>query len=217
MSILKSRKALWGLLAVVLVAGALIVVFSPAERTLGQVVKIIYVHVALSRAGAVGFVLAALLGLGVLIRPGDRLTWWMRTLGWAGLILFGTGFVVSGAAQIMSWGGLTLSEPRVAAGANVLAVAIIAQIAGMLLSWPRLAALLHILVAGFQLWSTFNTPNVLHPSGAISSSGSAAIHLANNGLLALAVLLGAWLVWFLWLHRSASPDLSRQNEHIIGV
>lgn len=206
MLILKSRKALWSLLAAVLLAGALIVIFSPAERTLGQVVKLIYVHVALSRAGAVGFVLAALVGLAVMIRPGKRLTWWMRTLGWVGLSLFAAGFVISGVAQIMSWGGLTLQEPRVAAGANVLAAAIIAQIAGMWLPWPRLAALLHMLVAAFQLWSTFNTPNVLHPAGAISSSTSAAIHLANNALLVLALLLGAWLVWLLWLLRPTSVN-----------
>lgn len=210
-SIFRSRRALWLLLAAIVVLAALIVIVSPAERTLGQAVKVIYVHVALSRAGAVGFYAAGLLGLVVLVQPTDRLAWWMRAVSWAGLILFTVGFIVSGVAQMLSWGAITLQEPRVSAGANVLAVAIIAQIAALWLPWARLDAVLRIVVAGFQLWTTLRTPNILHPAGAISASGSAAIQLASGLLLVLALLLGVWIVWLLWQYRT--PGESRPIQH----
>lgn len=193
--VLPPRLLPWLLLAAIAVVGAVVIILTPEEATLGQAVKVVFVHVAFSRAGAIGFYIAGLAGLAVLVRPADRLAWWMRAVGWAGLILFAAGFVVSGVAQMMSWGSITLAEPRVAAGANVLAVALIAQIAGLWLPWRRVEAVLRILVAAFQAWVTATTPNVLHPAGAISESTSSAIRLGSDVLFVLALLLGAWIVW----------------------
>ena len=201
----RHRSLAWALLAVIAAAGALVVVLSPAERTLGQAVKVVYVHVALSRAGAVGLYAAGLLGLAVIAWPAERLAWWMRAVAWAGLSLFALGFAVSGLAQWLSWGGITWREPRVAAGANVLAVALIVQIANGWLPWLRLRGVLRLLVAGLQLWTTLRAPNVLHPGDAIRSSGSAAIINANSLLFLLALLLGAGIVALLWLYRAPEP------------
>lgn len=194
----------WIVLAAILLAAGIVLILSPAEQTLGDVVKVVYAHVALSRAGAVLFYLAGLLGLAVLVRPGPRLDAAMRAAGWAGLALFTAGFLVSGVAQVLSWGGITWQEPRVAAGANVLAVAVIVQVAGAWLAWPRARALLHILLAAFQFWTSLRAPNVLHPGGAISGSASSAIQFSNTVLLLLALAIGAWIVWMFSLYRPAN-------------
>ncbi|HOA23237.1 MAG TPA: hypothetical protein PK801_08005 [Aggregatilineales bacterium] len=195
----------WLLVAGIVVVGAVVITLTPAEATLGQVVKVVFVHVAFSRAGAIGLYIAGLAGLAVLARPSEQLVWWMQAVGWAGLILFAIGFIVSGVAQMMSWGGITLQEPRVAAGANVLAVALIAQIAALWLPWPRVEAVLHILVAAFQAWVSLTTPNVLHPAGAITSSTSGALRLSSAVLLLLALLLGAWIVWMFRVYGPLRP------------
>jgi len=198
----------WLLVAGIVVVGAVVITLTPAEATLGQAVKVVFVHVAFSRAGAIGLYIAGLAGLAVLARPSERLAWWMQAVGWAGLILFAIGFIVSGVAQMISWGGITLQEPRVAAGANVLAVALIAQIAALWLPWWRVEAVLRILVAVFQAWVSLTTPNVLHPAGAITGSTSGALRLSSTVLLLLALLLGAWIVWMFRVYgppRSTTP------------
>lgn len=200
----RSRWVPWVVLAAILLVAAVVLVLSPAEQTLGDVVKVVYAHVALSRAGAVLFYLAGLLGLAVLVRPGPRLDAAMRAVGWAGLTLFTAGFLVSGVAQMLSWGGITWQEPRVAAGANVLAVAVIVQVAGAWLAWPRVRAVLRIALAAFQIWTSLRTPNVLHPGGAISESASSAIQFSNTLLFLLALALGAWIVWMFSLYRPAN-------------
>ncbi len=202
---LRSRKAAWLTLAAILILGALIVALAPAERTLGQAVKVVYVHVALSRAGALGFYLAALIGVASIFVRDARLPAWMRAVAWAALALFATGFVVSIAAQLLSWGGIAWGEPRVETALNVLTVAVIVQVINTWLPWPLGRAGLHLLLALFQGWATLRAPGVLHPANAISASSSGAIQATGALLLALALLLGVWIVWQLRL-RAAPPD-----------
>lgn len=202
---LQSRKAAWLTLAAILALGALIVILAPAERTLGQTIKVVYVHVALSRAGALGFYLAGIVGLVSIFIRDVRFPAWMRAVGWAALSLSAAGFLVSGVAQLASWGGIAWGEPRVETAMNVLAVAVIVQIVNAWLPWPLGRAGLHVMLALFQGWASLRAPGVLHPTDAIGQSTSGAIQATGALLLALALLLGAWIVWQLRLP-DAEPD-----------
>jgi hypothetical protein len=199
-----SRRAALATLAGVIALMALILIVSPADRVLGSAVKIVYLHVALSRAGAAGFYAAGLAGLAALATGSERLAGWMRAAGWAGLILFVAGFLVSGVAQMASWGGIAWREPRVAGALNLLAAAVAVQVLDGWLRQARAGGLLRALLAAFQLWMALNTPNVLHPGSAISGSSSAAIQLTGAALAGLGLLLGVWIVWQLRVR--AAPD-----------
>ena len=54
------RRLFWFLLAACAAMALLILALMPAERTLGQVIKIVYLHGALSRAGMLGFAAAGI-------------------------------------------------------------------------------------------------------------------------------------------------------------
>jgi heme exporter protein C len=78
---------LWSLTAGCLVAASMVVilVFVPAEETMGAVQRILYVHVPLAWLGLVGFIVMAGTGVGYLVRR--DITWdhWSQSaaeLGW---------------------------------------------------------------------------------------------------------------------------------------
>jgi hypothetical protein len=197
----------WGALAALLLAGGAVVIFAPLERTLGGAVRLVYVHVALSRAGMFGFVAVGLVGLIVLAVADGRLAGWMAAAGWAALALYGAGFAVSIGAQIASWGGIAWREPRVLAAANVLAAAVIVQLVAVLLPWLRARGALRALFGLYQLWTSARAPNILHPGAAISGSESAAIRSVGVLLLVIALALGLWMTWLLAPRRAVrDPD-----------
>lgn len=208
-SFLQSRRAAWIVPTALLVIGAIIVLISPAEETLGNAVKIIYVHVAFIRAGEVGFYLGGVLGAVVLVMNRETLSDWMRAAGWAALGLYFVGLLISVAAQLATWGGIAWQEPRMAGALNLLAVAALVQGLNTWLPSLRGRGVLRIALAGFQLWTVLTAVNVLHPQNAIGSSGSLAIELTGIGLTLLAVLLGGWITWLLrqaFAHRAAGLE-----------
>lgn len=195
----QTRKLTWIGLALIVVMAGILVWWMPAERTLGQGVKAVYVHVALTQAGMLGLLVAGLLGIGVLITSGEALHRWMQAAARVGLALYAGGFVFSLLAQITSWGGIAWQEPRVVAALNILAVAIIVQVVIVWLPdgdhWPRVRGLLYAALAAYLLWATGTADDVLHPSAAIRTSPSSAIRLAYLGLLGLAILGAGLLTW----------------------
>jgi len=182
-----------GIALAILAAGALIVWLSPAEQTLGAAVKTVYVHVALSRAGALLVFGAGLLGLAVLITDRPALLRVSTALGVSGLGLYTAGFLVSLIAQISAWGGIAWREPRVAAALNGLAFGALALIAVWWLPWRRARGAVWTALAALLGWMQVRASSILHPGAAISGSDSPAIRLAGFALLALALVAGAWL------------------------
>ena len=55
------RRRFWPLIGLCAVLAGLVLWAMPAEKTIGQVIKIVYLHGALSRAGMIGFIAAGLL------------------------------------------------------------------------------------------------------------------------------------------------------------
>lgn len=185
----------WILLALLLTAWLVVILLAPEEATLGEGIRIVYVHVALIWAGMAGLILAGGLGGLALWRSRPRVYRWMTVVAWVGLLLFGAGVGTSLIAEVVNWGGIAWNEPRTAANLNLLAVATIAQVAASWIDRPRPAALLNIAVAAAVVWTTVTTELQLHPADPVGGSGSVAIRLTFYGLFALTVLVGAWLIW----------------------
>jgi hypothetical protein len=108
------------LYAGLLLALAALLALSPAEATLGPVVRIVYLHGALERVSVWAFLAAALLGIGQLCVPRRRLGAWIQATIEIAILLWIAHYVVSLPAQILAWGGITLSEPRVASATWIL-------------------------------------------------------------------------------------------------
>lgn len=197
------------LLVLALVAGGLLAL-SPAEATLGDSVRLVYLHVALTRAGVISLYAAGLLGLALTIREMPRLESWLAPVSRAGLGFFAAGFAVSTAAQRVIWGGISWQEPRMVAALNVLAVGAIVQVLIIWIGAARIRRLLHALMAAVTAGATLTAQNVLHPGDAIGSSESLAIRLYSYALLATCLAAAGWIAW--QMRRPVAPPATRPES-----
>lgn len=190
----------WGLpalvLALLLAVAAVFLWLAPNERTLGAGIKIVYVHVALTRVGTLALLLAGLLGLLGVIWVNDRLLSWLRTVYAAAFICYLAGFLLAMWASQVNWGGIPLWEPRFLSAINILVVGAVCGMLLNLLPLPRLASFsaavqLTLLFIGVQ-----SNRIALHPVDPVSDA-PLDIQNAFSGMFILALLLWFWLLWVL--------------------
>lgn len=178
-----------------LLAG-LILALMPAEKTLGQVIKIVYLHGALSRAGMAGFTATGLLGLAFLVfrRPG--LARWSHGLALSGWLFWALHFLVSMPATRLTWGPwIAWGEPRVTMTLQVIAAgAAVIGITWLVQNLYFTAAANTLLTTAFLVLA-LSTGVLRHPLDPIGTSPSLEFRLVYAGLLApvtAAMLLLAW-------------------------
>jgi hypothetical protein len=183
----------WLVLGGLVTAVLFLLYLAPEEATLGRGIRSVYVHVALTWTGLAGFVLAGLLGLGVLATANPRLTRWMQTLGWVAYGFYLAGVGVSAIASRVNWGGVFWQEPRMMAAFNSLALATIIMVFNLWVPWVRVRGLLQAVVPAAVVWITYNAPLVLHPGNPIFSSESSTIKFAFIGMFLLFAAIAAWI------------------------
>jgi hypothetical protein len=196
-----SRLA-WAILAIIVVAFAVLVLFAPAEATIGDGIRIVYIHVALIWAGMLLLLVAGLLGLIVLLSDHARTADWMQIVAWVALGFYAAGVITSLAAEIVNWGGIAWREPRTAANLNLLAVVVIVQVINSWLpgTWAarrRLQGALNLLLAAAVIWTTVTTELQLHPANAVGDATSRTIQLTFYALFLLSLLAAIWLILYL--------------------
>jgi hypothetical protein len=185
-----------GLVLLLLVILFFLILFAaPLEKTLGEAIRYVYVHVAFTWAGMFGFYLAGLLGLIVIFRESKRMQKWAQVITWVALGLFIGGGIFSILSQLTSWGGILWQEPRNRTSMMVMAIALIVLILNGWLPWIRVRGALYFGLAIFVAWIIPNTPLVFHPENAASGSESTMIRGAFALLTINLLLIGAWFVW----------------------
>ncbi|MBK8985976.1 MAG: hypothetical protein IPM39_07820 [Chloroflexi bacterium] len=162
----------WLVLGGLLTMAGFLLCLAPEEATLGQGIRIVYVHVALTWTGMAGFVIAGLLGLLTLLSGRQRFAAWMQTLGWVAFGFYAAGIAMSAWASKVNWGNVFWQEPRMAAAFNGLAVAVVVLAANVWIPWARLRGLLHVILPLIIFWLTYSAPLLLHPRNPISTSDS---------------------------------------------
>ena len=192
MKVPHASKWAWVILAALIIAFVALALLAPLEKSLGEAIRYVYVHVALTRAGMWGFYLAGVLGLVLLVTARSRLQHWTQILTWVAFVLFFGGGIGSLFAQQASWGGLLLEEPRNRSSLSVLAVALIVLMINNWIPWIRVRGLLYLALAAYVAWIIPRTPLVFQPANAVGSSPSAAIRWAF--LFFNAVGLSDWCV-----------------------
>jgi hypothetical protein len=190
----------WLALGLMVILFCAIVLIAPPERSLGETIRLVYSHVAFTRAGIVGFYAAGVLGLVVMISGRHDFQQWTQIIVWVALGLFLVGGLFSVLAQRASWGGVTLAEPSNRTSLSIVAVAAIVLVAGSWMGRVRLQGALYTLLAGYVAWILPRTPLVLHPENAGGSSPSLWIRYTFPVLTVLALLIGIWWVLYLGRH-----------------
>lgn len=191
----------WLILAAISIAAVALVSFAPAEQTLGDGIRSVYVHVALTWTGMAAWVAAGLLRIAALFPRFRALESWAQTTAGVGLAFFVAGFAMSMVAANVNWGAVTWLEPRARTALNVIALALIVQILNSWLSLPGVRALLSAGLVAFVVWSTLVAPLVLHPRDPIRTSSSTAIQMTFLGLFVICCLGAGWIVWVWRLQR----------------
>ncbi len=183
------EKNNWTLYLALVLALAALLVLSPAEATLGDAVKLVYLHGATERIAAYAYMLAALLGLAQLVRPRTGWAGWTRAVTETAIVFWFAELVISLPAQILAWGGLTLSEPRVMGALWILALTILVYGVAVWMgheTWTALAAVANAVIVLVVLRGAIN---ILHPLNPILGSDSIAIRFFYAGIVVVVGLL----------------------------
>ncbi|MFN2121974.1 MAG: hypothetical protein ACK2UP_00590 [Candidatus Promineifilaceae bacterium] len=187
----------WLVLALLLALFVAVVYMAPLEKTLGETIRLIYIHAAFTRAGMVGFYLCGMSGIIIALTNNAKIQSWTQTAAWVSFGLFVLGGLFSVFAQQASWGGVPFAEPRVRMSMTITAVIVIILLVNEWIPWIRVRGLLFTAIAGYILWVLPRTPLVLHPENAVGTSPSTWIRLAFPVLTGLAFLMGLWVLTFL--------------------
>lgn len=193
-----------------LLAIAAFTAFGPAERTLGENVRVVYLHGAWVWVALIAFVASAGAGLAGLITR--RPTWhaWSLSLGRTGLFFWISYLPISMWAMQTNWNGLFLAEPRWRFGLAFAVAGLLLQIAIVLLESPPWASGINLGYGLALLFALGTVEQVMHPASPILSSGAWRIQLFFGGLVLL-TLSAAWQMslWWLKFRISESTTLNR--------
>lgn len=150
---------------------------SPSDKTLGDVVKMVYVHAAMIWASMAMFTVAGALGLGFLLSKKGFLCEWSWATSTSAIVLYVPGFVLNVIVMQMAWGGIFWGEPRFGMAIEILVIAASAYLIGLVIERPQVSAVLNLGVA-VVLWGlVLSTPRVFHPTNPIGDSGNLVMQL----------------------------------------
>ena len=183
------RFLLLGLIVLIVV----VTLLGPAEKSLGTVARIIYIHGALVWVAILTFAVAALLGILALVLRTETMHRWCRAAGRTAL-LFWVGYLpLSMWAARAAWGRVFLQDPSFQRAFRILAVAIIVQVIIWLRPRPNwVGSALNIVPFAFLFYQQAIANQFMHPDSPIRNADSSLIQVYFYFLTGLCILL-AWL------------------------
>jgi ABC-type transport system involved in cytochrome c biogenesis permease subunit len=186
--------ALWGFLGA-LTAAVVWALLAPPERTMGDAIRIVYLHVSATMAGLTCLYGVGVLGLATSFLPAPRVERALRPLWIAGMAAFVAGFLLSLVSARVSWGGVFWAEPRVRASLGVLAVGLVALAVDAGLSPRRARRLAWAAAAALAFLALRIAPLYMHPDHPVKEDTPPGIRAAFLGISA------CWFVAALFLAR----------------
>lgn len=184
-------------LAAIALAAALWLI--PPEQTLGNVIKIIFLHGALVRVALLTFAAAGLVSLAYLLMRKPNLFAWAMAAQESAVILWIVYALTSMVSTYMSWGEwIAWEEPRVRASIHVLWFSIACLLLARWIGNRLFAAAINLLVA-VVAWILIRGASIIrHPFDPIGTSGSetyqALYWVMVAALIVLAIVLVLWRV-----------------------
>jgi hypothetical protein len=178
---------------------ALLLWLSPAEQTLGQVVKLVYLHGALVRTAMLIFAASLPVNLAALIKgPGDWSAWG-KALAWTAILVWLAHTLFSMVTTYAAWGMfIAWDEPRTRFTFSLAAIGVIIAGVAYMVGNVRFSALALAVLAGLTLGLLPGLDIVQHPLDPIGSSPSGTIHAFYAAILVVSLAIGGLLA--VWLH-----------------
>ncbi|UCC88256.1 MAG: hypothetical protein JSV81_02830 [Anaerolineales bacterium] len=192
------RRWTWLLLVGLVVILGLLLWLSPAERTLGQTVKLVYLHGALVRTAMLLFVISLPVNLVALVLGRRGWSAWGKALAWTAVLIWLVHVLFSMITTYAAWGVfIAWFEPRTRFTFALAAVGVAFVAVDRLVDNARFSALAFAVLAGLTLGLAPRLGAIQHPLNAISSSPSVTIRTFYAVILAVSLAIGGLLaIWF---------------------
>jgi hypothetical protein len=200
MSYLKS-PFFWFILALLTTAG--LTALGPQDKSLGDNVRIVYLHGAWALTAEAALGLSAAAGLfGILFRH-EALHRWSAALGYTGLFFWVTYLPLSLWAMQANWNGLFLAEPRFRVAVIFSVTGVLLQIGLTLLARPAFTSLFNVLFFVALRIGLSRADYVMHPPPSpIFNSGILSLQLFFVGITFLTMSSAYFLSrWWLQKHK----------------
>jgi len=182
---------------------------SPGEQTLGQIVKLVYLHGALVRTAVILFAISLPVNVVALINGKDEWLVWGKALSWVAIGIWLAHTLASMVTTYAAWGVfIAWGEPLTRFTFNLAGVGVVVLVVTQLVANPRFSALVFSLLAGVILVLLPGLGIIQHPLDPIGSSPSSTIRIFYAAILVTTLAMGGLVV--LWLHDtiSVSPEES---------
>ena len=198
MSRLKS-PFFWFILALLTTAG--LTALGPQEKSLGNAVRIVYLHGAWALTAETALGLSAAAGLlGILFRR-EKLQRWSAAMGYSGLFFWVTYLPLSLWAMQANWNGLFLTEPRFRVAVIFSVTGVLLQTGLTLLAKPAFTSLFNVLFFVALRIGLSRADYIMHPPPSpIFNSGILALQLFFIGILFL-TMVSAYFMFRWWLQK----------------
>jgi hypothetical protein len=188
----------WPFLAALLVLLALLLWLSPAERTLGQTVKLVYLHGALVQTAVIVFAASLPVNLAALVKDTAGWVAWGKALAWTATAAWLAHTLVSMVTTYAAWGlFIAWYEPRTRFTFILAGVAVLIVLVAYLVDHGRFTAAAFVILAGLALALLPRLGFIQHPLDPIGQSSSTSIRAFYAAMLAVSVLksalAAAWL------------------------
>jgi hypothetical protein len=163
---------------------------APAEKQLGDAVKLIYLHAGLVLVSMLLVTVVGIFGLLYLVTGREIFLAWAKPAKLVTLIFWTVYLLQSMLAMYLTWNRVVFNEPRFLMAASILAALAAIYLLSTVFEAPRVIASLNV-VMGAGVWILVSQVGaVMHPtSNPISSSSSALIKV--DSLLIFLFLLAA--------------------------
>jgi len=207
-----NNRRFWTLITICVALAAAILLLMPLEKTLGQVIKIVYLHGALSRAGMAGLIAAGVVGVLHLITGRPALAAWTRGLLISGWAFWVAHFVVSMPATRLTWGPwIAWGEPRVTMTLQVIGAGLVIIVVTRLIGNRLFTAAAALLLAVAVAFIAGQTGVIRHPLDPIGGSPSTTLRLVYL-LLLIPVIAAMFVVAWRLSSNMAEPLAAASNK-----
>jgi hypothetical protein len=191
------QRWLWPLLTGLALLLAVLLLLSPTELTLGQTVKLVYLHGALVRTAIVLFAVSLPLNLIAVFNHKPDWFSWGQACSWAAVAIWLGHTLFSMVTTYAAWGVfIAWFEPRTRFTFILAAVTLIVTTVAWLVADARFSAVAFALLAGLTLGLLPRLGFIQHPLDPIGTSPSPTIRIFYAAILVISVAMGGLLtVW----------------------
>jgi hypothetical protein len=193
------RQAIWLLVGGLAVVLFLLLWLSPAEQTLGETVKLVYLHGALVRTALVLFAVSLPVNLGAVILVRGSWVSWGKALVWSAVAIWLVHALFSMVTTYAAWGVfIAWFEPRTRFTFSLAVVGMLVLVVSQVVGDARFNGLAYLLLAGLALGLAPRLGAIHHPLDPIGLSSSDAIRVFYAAIQVVALAIGGLVV--VWLH-----------------